>query len=113
MEVFKNSNLPNEIKEVLFHLRLSLYNKYQRRYFVSSDNHFRITLDKNLEYFELKDCANYFLAKRSDVGVSILELKYNSNYSSEASKIIDKFAFRMTKNSKYVSGISSFLNSID
>ena len=112
MDIFKNSTLPDEIRERLFHLRLSLYNKYQRRYFLSSDNRFRITLDKNIEYFELKDCSNFFLTKRSDIGVSVLELKYGQNNCSEATKIIEQFAFRMTKNSKYVSGISSFMNTI-
>ena len=108
MKVFNNSTLPDGIRETLRHLRLSLYNKYRRQYFISMDRRFRITLDKDVYYFRLKDISNYFLVKRSDYGTSVMELKYSPNDDLEATKIIEQFTFRMTKNSKYVSGVSCF-----
>ena len=108
MNVFNNSTLPDGIRERLRHLRLSLYNKYRRQYFISNDRRFRITLDKDVDYFRLKDISNYFLVKRSDYGTSVMELKYSPNDDSEATKIVEQFAFRLTKNSKYVSGVSCF-----
>ena len=108
MKVFNNSTLPDGIRERLRHLRLSLYNKYRRQYFISNDRRFRITLDKDVYYFRLRDISNYFLVKRSDYGTSVMELKYSPNDDSEATKIVEQFAFRLTKNSKYVSGVSCF-----
>ncbi len=36
---------------------------------------------------------------------SILELKYDEEFDNKADRITQYFAFRRTKNSKYVSGI--------
>ena len=110
MKVFDDSSLPEGILETLRHLRLSLYNKYERQYFISSDGRFRVTLDKDMHYFGLKDSSNYFLGKRSDYGISVMELKYRPEDSEAATNITEQFAFRMTKNSKYVTGVSYFIN---
>jgi len=111
IEVFDKSKLPDEVREILRYLRLSLYNNYQRQYFISADKLIRITIDKNIDYYGLNDHSNHFIAKRSDYGTSVMEMKYNPNDELMATKIIEQFPFRMTKNSKYVSGTSYFLHS--
>ena len=110
MKMLNNSSLPDPVIEILNHLRLSIYNKYKRRYFLSSDKRFRITLDRDIHYFGLKDSPNYFVSKRTEPSMSIMELKYSPKDDSDASEIIKQFSFRMTKNSKYVSGVSYFIN---
>ena len=109
---FDNSNLPDVISEAVRYLHLSVLNKYQRRYFISLDGRFRITLDKNMQYYLLRDSNNSFLTKRSEDGVSVLELKYNISDDSDANKIVKQFNFRMTKNSKYVSGASYYIHTV-
>jgi hypothetical protein len=111
IEVFDKSTLPDEVREILRYLRLSLYNKYQRQYFISADKLFRITTDQNMDYFGLNDYSNHLIAKRSDYGISVLEAKYSPDDDLLATKLIEQFSFRMTKNSKYVSGASYFLHS--
>ena len=111
IEVFDKSTLPDEVREILRFLRLSLYNKYQRQYFISADKLFRITIDKNIHYYGLNDHSNHFIAQRSEYGTSVMEIKYNPNDDLLATKIIEQFPFRITKNSKYVSGASYFLHS--
>jgi hypothetical protein len=111
IEVFDKSTLPDEVHEILRYLRLSLYNKYQRQYFISACKLFRITIDKNMHYYGLNDHSNHFMANRSDHNISVLEIKYNPKDDLLATKLIEQFSFRMTKNSKYVSGASYFLHS--
>ena len=109
---FDNSNLPDAIREVVRYLHLSVLNNYQRRYFISLDKRFRITIDKNIQYYLLRDSNNSFLTKRSEDGVSVVELKYNSSDDLDANKIVKQFNFRMTKNSKYVSGVSYYIHTV-
>jgi len=105
-EVFKKSNLPAEVMELLKMSHPVLLNNYTRRYFISADKHYRITLDNNLSFYRIRNRHNSFREKFTDNHINILELKYLEEKDSKASKITSGFPFRLTASSKYVYGIN-------
>ncbi len=104
-EMFKQSNLSNEINELLKHQSPTLLNQYHRKYFLSADRIFRVTLDHKLRYLKISKHQNSFLQRISNDKDVIVELKYDTEWDEEANKITASFPFRLSKNSKYVNGI--------
>ncbi len=103
--IINKSVIPDQIKETLRHYSPSLLNLYYRKYFLSADRRFRLTLDSQISYTRITKYQNYFLRKVSDISNVIMELKYEIKYDTEFNLISNHFPFRMTKNSKYVNGI--------
>ena len=95
-----------EESELLLHgCRPTLVNSYIRRYYLSADGRFRVTLDRDLKYYRIGFSSTSTLAPLTDRRKLILELKYDqANYDS-AREITKYFPYRLNKNSKYVSGI--------
>jgi hypothetical protein len=83
---------------------VSLINRYCRRYYMSSDKKFRITLDMNLMYQRVHQHGNYFLSQIKQHQCLILELKYAEEDNQQSQFISNQFPFRMTKSSKYIMG---------
>lgn len=90
-------------------LKPSLLNQYSRKYYQSCHGHYRITIDTDQSFYQVNKQNNFFLNRTSDTNTVILELKYNKEYDSEASYITTKFPFRISKSSKYVSGVEKVL----
>lgn len=104
--ILKNSSsIPDIIKPDLMSLGFSLLNNYRRKYFQSDDKKFRITIDSNMQFFEISPMDNSFLHKSVDYTSTILELKYDRDEDDHAENITKQFPFRITKSSKYVAGI--------
>ena len=80
-------------------------NNYHRRYFVSRDGRFRLTLDTKMAYYRIAETSNWMAHRQSDQRNVILELKYGIEDDAAASKVSTFFPFRITKSSKYVQGI--------
>ena len=79
-------------------------NSYKRKYFLSSNHLFRITIDSNQSFFRVN---NNFLCNRVDNNQNIiLELKYDYNSERKVDEISKFFPFRLSKNSKYVEGVN-------
>ena len=105
-QIFKNSShIPVIIKQDLIRLSFSLLNNYRRKYFVSANRKFRITIDSSMQFFEISPLNNTFLHKSVDYISTILELKYDAEQDDYAENITKHFPFRMTKSSKYVTGV--------
>jgi hypothetical protein len=100
-----NTDIPDTLKTEIMFLRPLLLNRYFRSYFQSSCKDFRITVDSGLTSYRLNSNNNSFLHKLFDNINVILELKYDSKANNRASEITNYFPFRLTKSSKYVSGI--------
>ena len=102
----KESELPDWVREELSILRPSLINSYQRRYFLSDDKRFRITLDWSLAFNSAHE-----LAGKTGTHVkhfpTILELKYDRENRKDAENISQEFPFRMDKFSKYIVGVEA------
>lgn len=106
-EVFKLSDLPLPILESAKMVSPTLLNSYSRKYFLSADNRFRITVDFNLLYHKIdKQFNNFNFAPAKDFN-KIVELKYALEDDDDANKISAQFSFRLNKNSKYVNGINT------
>jgi len=85
-----------------------LITRYGRKYFQSSNGIYRITLDTDFIFYLIDSQNNTFLNNYFDDTNVILELKYNNSFNTDAHWITNHFPFRMTKSSKYVSGIEKF-----
>jgi hypothetical protein len=105
--VFFSSDLPLVVLQQLSLLDLSLLNRYSRRYFQSADCKFRITLDFDMEFYKLLPVRNTFLCRSDNKMDTILELKYAENLEEEVDCITRYLPFRITKSSKYISGLDS------
>ena len=83
-----------------------LHNSYYRKYYISSDGLFRLTIDSQQSFklpfsnMDALDLSRYPI---------IVELKYEAEYAERARDIMDYIPFRQTKNSKYTNGVTELL----
>ncbi len=105
--VILTSDIPDIIKKKVLMLQPKLLNSYERKYLISFDKKFRITLDKNLFYMKFMAHQNNFLGLVRDSRSTVLEIKYDMKDDENIDAITNSFNFRLTKNSKYVTGIFS------
>jgi SPX domain protein involved in polyphosphate accumulation len=108
-EIFEKSNLPRGILELLKLSQLSILNTYERKYFLSSNKKYRVTIDNNLQFFDIKSSNNIFKNKILDKEKIIVEIKYDKEYDKEVSRITQHMPFRLTKVSKYILGVDCFI----
>jgi len=105
MELLQNLSVRDEIWGELIHLQPALLNRYHRSYFLSADQKFRVTLDSHLEFYPAYLPLPQLLEHKVQENSCILELKYDPEQDDQAKAISNEFQFRLTKSSKYVSGI--------
>ena len=85
----------------------SIVNSYYRRYFISSNGKFRITIDTEINYFSTNTgWINPFSIKEQHI---IMELKYDQEDAKEAPHVSNYFPYRLARNSKYINGINATL----
>lgn len=103
--VVNKFQLPDSVKMETADVHPTLHNIYLRRYFLSADSRFRVTIDRNVKYFQ----PQIFAYGQNSFGeaelCSILELKYDRKYDLLASKIADIVPLDLSKKSKYISGM--------
>ena len=109
IDTFKNIIKEAKVSEILqikLHDKIpTLLNRYKRRYFISENNKFRITVDNNQFFYQIGHRRNFFLKKVEDKENTIVELKYGIKDDNYANQVSNNFPFRLTKSSKYVTGI--------
>jgi SPX domain protein involved in polyphosphate accumulation len=105
--IFKESDLPLSIWEGTRKVIPTLLNSYHRRYFLSADKKFRVTLDFNLLYHTIDKRFNNFKIRPNKDENIIVELKYALQDDDFAKSITTQFPFRLNKNSKYVNGVNT------
>lgn len=99
----------NAFKSKYDRLQPTLYNSYERKYYLSFCKKFRITLDYNQEFFD-PGSIDYRTSKETiDEREIVLELKYNLEHDDEARRVTQEFNSRLTKNSKYVNGVEKII----
>lgn len=104
-KIISASKIPDKLKYILLSLEYTLLNSYTRKYYQSKDKRYRITIDSNMRYVQLSRLHNPYLNELVDYLHNILELKYDKGDDEGARIITSYFQFRMTKSSKYVTGI--------
>ncbi len=111
---FNSTSITNLLKKSILnpkvHLDLAeqfpvLLNRYNRKYFESSDHNFRITIDSEQSFYKINKLNNTLSQKITDKKNLILELKYSKEFDQKASKITNNLPFRLTKSSKFSRGI--------
>jgi len=108
--LFQKSNLDMRKKDLMLSLKPSVINRYQRKYFLSFDQKFRLTLDNHLKYYPVSSPEQLSSRGLKDSLSMIMELKYSPIYQLESNNITQEFPFRVIKNSKYVRGIQIIYN---
>lgn len=101
-------NHPPILLSKLNNISPSLYNSYERRYFLSDCERYRITVDYNMAFYN-PNFTNYKASKITMPDI-VLELKYKIEHDSESRKLTQQFTSRLSKNSKYVRGIDAINN---
>ena len=99
-QVLKKNKL-NAIKSKI--LLPTLYNSYSRRYFISADSNFRITIDQDQIFRSTNHNLSNSYKFKSDA--LIMEIKYHRSQDHLIDGLTQHFPFRVSKNSKYVNGI--------
>ena len=94
----------------MLNLKPTLVNRYQRKYFLSLDQKFRLTLDDHLEFFPVSSPELLSSRGLKDSLSMIMELKSAPIYQLESANITQEFPFRVIKNSKYVRGVQIIYN---
>jgi hypothetical protein len=103
--LIRSGALEPDIQTTLAGMEISLLNRYYRYYFATPDQRFRLTIDTQLSYYRVEHFNNRFRHHYLDHNNLIVELKYQPEYDQEAQRISAFFPFRMTRSSKYVTGV--------
>jgi hypothetical protein len=103
--ILEAAPLPEAMAHELLFLHPTLANRYRRRYFLSADRRFRLTLDWEMSYHKIGPRNNGLLACETDRQSMVVELKYGREADSDAGRVGNGFPFRMTRHSKYVQGV--------
>ena len=82
-----------------------LGNSYERRYFLSADRSFRLTVDSDLQFYRLSSHSENLLNASRRFYQTIAELKYDWGQTTSANRITNHFPIRMTRSSKYQIGM--------
>jgi len=103
----KKTGIPQYIQPSLLLSRPILLNRFRRKYYLSADRDFRITIDSGLTFYNLSGDRVFCTRGTADMLTTILELK--SDYANEdrMPAIAGYFPFRPDKFSKYVKGVES------
>jgi hypothetical protein len=100
------SDLPEMVRLTLKGLNVVLLNCYQRDYFASRDNRYRLTIDTELTFYKINDTlGNTFTHHQKAGSQVIVEVKYDPEYEPASQRIAGFFPFRATRSSKYVQGM--------
>ena len=108
-DALRRAEIPPTLKLQLSCMEPALLNRYWRKYFLSADRRYRITIDSDMEYYRIEPGSRRFLHRSLDRTTMILELKYDPAWDRDAQRITNRFPFRLTKNSKYATGIERVL----
>jgi SPX domain protein involved in polyphosphate accumulation len=105
-EIIESLDKNKDILKIDFKsLQPAILSGYRRKYFISNDGKYRITIDTNQIFYRISNSKNVFLDKYNDNNSVILEMKYNTTDHEFSESITSQFPFRVTKSSKYVNGL--------
>jgi SPX domain protein involved in polyphosphate accumulation len=104
-DLFRAAALPTALRNDLLKLRPVLVNRYRRSYFLAADRRFRLTMDSDITYYDASDECQLLRFHWFDPASVVLELKYPVEAAQYADRISQHFPFRLTRNSKYMTGV--------
>lgn len=98
------ASLSKRVQDHMRSLKPVIVNSYSRKYFLSFDKKYRITIDWDLKFIGITD-RSPLLNKSEDHSAIVVELKYNAEDDEQARDIPAFFSFPLTKSSKYLQAI--------
>jgi SPX domain protein involved in polyphosphate accumulation len=104
-QAIRESILPDHVWLHLYAVEQTVVSRYMRQYYVSANRKCRITIDSELIYYQHGVNSSSFPRKSTDRANTVVELKYSPDEEQHMDQITAQFPFRMTRSSKYVSGI--------
>lgn len=104
--IFKESGLADDICSELLTLSPALVNSYRRKYYLSHNGLYRVTIDRDISYYYVSPNINHVLTKSDHEGI-VVEIKYAHENDNCLDKLTNQFPFRLGRNSKYVQGVST------
>jgi SPX domain protein involved in polyphosphate accumulation len=105
-DILRHASLESQLHDSVLSMMPVLLNRYERRYYLSADKEYRVTVDDALCSYRLRPRLNTFLDKTADHRHVIVELKYGCEVSQGADRIAQRLPFRVTRWSKYVNGLT-------
>lgn len=102
---FEGAGLPPALRLALQHMEPSLLNRYRRRYFLSRDGRFRLTVDSELQFAGVRPDGRRTAFPTVASDLVVIELKFAPEF--DASHVTNAFPFRVRRFSKYVVGIET------
>ncbi|MGE4195458.1 MAG: polyphosphate polymerase domain-containing protein [Pseudodesulfovibrio sp.] len=109
-DFFDRQPLPDTVRFELSGVRPTLFNRYRRRYFLSADERFRMTIDFELCYNH-PSMLNQTGSRGNPDIMSVLELKYDRSADSDAAYVTADIPLSLSKKSKYVTGVCEVYDS--
>jgi hypothetical protein len=103
----EKAEVPLRLRMELAPLRPVLVNRYRRRYYVSQDRRYRLTLDSELAFWPIGGAANRPCARPRLDPRLIAELKFAVGDDEGAARIATRLPFRLSRSSKYVLGVDA------
>jgi len=102
-EVFSKAKVSELLRLQTADLSPALFNRYFRRYYVSGNGRFRLTVDSDLQFGPAS--SESAVRELPRLPALVLELKYRPEAAAEAERVTNALPFRLTRFSKYVLGI--------
>lgn len=102
----ENADIPEAVRLRFVRHRPVLVNRYARSYYGSSDGRFRITIDSGMCYHAFQPLGGDLLQWSHQRRLLVLELKYERQDDEAARWITQRLPLRVSRNSKYVTGMS-------
>jgi hypothetical protein len=106
-KIFEGADLSETLKLYLGTLQPTLMNRYRRRYYLSADGDYRMTVDWDLEFRRIGPFANSFREKSLPDRRVVVELKFDRGKEALADRITSHMRVRLSKMSKYVTGLDT------
>lgn len=100
-----SGEMPAEVQQDLKGVIPTMCNRYHRKYYLSADGMYRITIDTQLEFIAIDRFDSQFHRRRTLENSVVMELKYAGDISTLDERLVNFFPFRVTRMSKYVTGI--------
>lgn len=105
LNLFEVSAIPSDISNYLSYTRPVFVNRYRRKYWLSGDERYRLTLDHNIWFCGFTFFGLRELKRISEDTSVILEIKYSLKDDEHFADVANKFPFRQTKSSKFMVGM--------
>lgn len=103
----KTSRIPPVHLDILKRSAPVLVNSYSRKYLMSEDGNYRLTLDTDHRIYDINSmqCCQPGCITSAEPQKVIMEIKYSPERADALEAITNAFPYRLSKSSKYVDGV--------